>query len=282
MNCQLVDLHTHSTCSDGALNPTDLLLRAAGAGVEHFAITDHDTIAGLEEGAQAAKANGVSFYSGVELSCVWQGVTIHILCYGFDVKCSHMAELCQHQEAMRLQRASIIAEKLERKFSMSGLLELAMFKSEGGAPGRPHFASAMVDSGLVDSTATAFKKYLGNGKVGDVKALWPNLEELMLQVGHPGWITSLAHPRKYDMTVSKLKRLLLDFTKSGGKGLEVSTSGQKQGEIGLLSDICRQFGLCASEGSDFHAPGMPWSEVGKHSGLPRNIPSVLSLLEPVN
>ncbi len=280
MSNQTVDLHMHSTCSDGSLSPSELVRRAVNCGVRSMALTDHDTIDGLAEAAEEARKLEVAFYSGVELSCSWQGMNIHVLCYGFEIESAEMMALCEAQKARRIERAGMIADRLEKKFNLPDLLIQAKNQSEFGVPGRPHFASAMVELGYVESHAEAFRKYLGSGKPGDVKAVWPTLEELMESLAGRPWFASLAHPRKYKMTVSKLKRFLDDFVALGGQAMEVSTSAQKQGEIGLLTDICRQYGLLASEGSDFHMPGYPWCELGKHTGLPQNLTPLIQRLLP--
>jgi len=164
---------------------------------------------------------------------------------------------------------------------MSNVLTVARQHSGNDEPGRPHFASAMVELGYVKSPSHAFNKYLGNGKLGDVKSLWPSLSTVVQWVLQSGGVAVIAHPRKYRMTMSKLRRLITDFIAVGGQGIEVCTSGQKQGEIGLLADLCGQYSLMASQGSDFHFPGTSWCELGRNLSIPRGVPLVLDHISPI-
>lgn len=270
-----IDLHCHSQCSDGSLSPTDLVARAADKGVELLALTDHDTIGGLIEAFQAAETQNIKMVTGVELSCVWSNYTIHVLGLNFSWKSPVMLEAEKQQTESRIERARIIAEKLQKK-GFPDLFQLACDKSDTGIPGRPHFASVMLELGLVSTMGEAFKKYLGSGKVGDVKGFWPNLATVTEWIKNSGGTAVIAHPRKYDMTLTKLRNMLADFKEAGGEGLEVVTSGQKQGEIGLLSDVCQRMSLKGSVGSDFHSPNYAWAELGRVPKLPESVEPVWS------
>ncbi|PID41564.1 MAG: phosphatase [Proteobacteria bacterium] len=270
-----IDFHSHSTCSDGSLDPESLVTRAFQKGVTHFALTDHDTVSGVAQAASVARRYDIKFYSGIELSCVWEGMTVHIVGLGFDLFSDVMVNACESQQKVRIERAEIIGERLHRKYKMSGVLELACEKSGNHAPGRPHFAASMVELGYVSDHSQAFRKYLGSGKPGDVRSLWPDLQTVVRWVVEAGGVAVIAHPRKYKITMSKLRRLVVDFTDAGGRGIEVVTSGQKQGETGLLSDLCRQYELLASQGSDFHHPGANWCELGQNLSIPSGVPLVV-------
>ena len=270
MNHSPIDLHCHSLASDGTLSPAELVKRAAGNGVRVLALTDHDTVAGQQEAMVSAKEESVFLVPGIELSCVWGNFTIHVLAYNYDLNSGLMQEIEAKQLASRQERAVLIGEKLAKK-GFPGLLEAAQSLSDSGIPGRPHFAQAMIDSGYVSDHGEAFKKYLGAGKVGDVKSLWPELSEMVGSIVAAGAMAVVAHPRKYNMTLTKLRSMLVEFKAQGGEGIEVVTSGQKQGEIGMLSDLCQRMELKGSVGSDFHSPKYRWAELGRIPSLPKSV-----------
>ncbi|QSP93479.1 PHP domain-containing protein [Marinobacter salinisoli] len=268
-----IDLHCHSTASDGALHPADLVERAAGRGVTHLALTDHDTIDGLEEAQAAASRLGVRLVPGVELSCIWKSRTIHIVGLDFDPSNELFLKAMETQKSNRWARARQIADRLS-KLGVTDLLGCATEFSAGDVPGRPHFAQALVAAGVVSNQAQAFKRHLGAGKPGDVKAFWPELEEVVSWISAAGGIAVLAHPRKYQMTATKLRQLTGDFRRAGGRALEVSTSGQSSGDLGFLAELCRREGMLASQGSDFHFPGAPWCELGRIMKMPDGLEPV--------
>jgi hypothetical protein len=276
---QKIDLHSHSNCSDGALSPVDLVRRALDKGVQALALTDHDTTVGLAEATIEATQAGLTLVPGIELSCQWGGATVHVLGLGIDAKSPVMVSAVAHQNSVRAGRAEIIAEKLAKKHNMPGLLEGIDEFSGQAIPARPHFAKKMVAMGYVDSVREAFNGYLGAGKTGDVKAGWPEVSELCEWINGSGGVAVIAHPRKYNFTLTKLRRLFDEFKSVGGRGIEVSVGGQKQGETGLLADLCRRYGFLASAGSDFHSPGLPWCELGNFPRLPDNMQTVASCLE---
>ncbi|SHK41124.1 hypothetical protein SAMN05216369_1911 [Marinobacter antarcticus] len=268
-----IDLHCHSTASDGALTPTELVTRAAEQKVTHLALTDHDTVKGLAEAQAAAKTNDVVLISGIELSCLWRSHTIHIVGLDFDIDNADFREALERQNRNRWARAAMIAERLS-KLAIPDLLERATTEAGGGVPGRPHFARVMVESGIVKNAAQAFKRYLGAGKTGDVKAYWPELQEVVQWINSAGGLAVLAHPRKYQLTATKLRELTADFRRADGQAIEVSTSGQSSGDLGFLTELCVREKLLASQGSDFHFPGAPWCELGRIMKMPDGLEPV--------
>jgi len=268
-----IDLHCHSTASDGALSPEALVARAAERGVTHLALTDHDTIGGLEAARGAAADKGLNLINGIELSCVWRSLTIHVVGLDFDHQDEAFLALLHQQNDNRWQRARLIADKLSR-LKVDDLLGKATEQSGGDVPGRPHFARVLVDEGVVPRMEHAFKRYLGTGKPGDVKACWPELEEVVQWIEAAGGISVLAHPRKYRMTATKLRQLTADFMAAGGRGIEVSVSGQSSGDLGFVAELARRNGLLASQGSDFHFPGAAWCELGQIMKMPEGLEPV--------
>lgn len=268
-----IDLHCHSTASDGALTPTELLARAAERKVTHLALTDHDTVSGLAEAKTAADAHGVVLIPGIELSCLWRSRTIHIVGLDFDAEDQVFSAALAQQHKNRWARAAMITERLD-KLAIPDLLERATTEAGGDVPGRPHFARVLVEEGVVKNPAQAFKRYLGAGKAGDVKAFWPELAEVVQWINSAGGVAVLAHPRKYQLTATKLRELTADFRRAGGRAIEVSTSGQSSGDLGFLSELCTREKLLASQGSDFHFPGAPWCELGRIMKMPDGLEPV--------
>lgn len=269
-----IDLHCHSTASDGALTPSLLMARACARGVEVLALTDHDTLDGLDEARTAGEALGVALVNGVELSCTYGGATIHVLGYGFRRDAPALVEALAALRAGRWARAELIAERLAAK-GMPGALEGARAIQQAAgdsdnAPARPHFADFLVREGHVRDRAEAFRKWLGAGKLGDIRQHWPTLEDTVATLREAGAWISLAHPYHYDFTRSKRRRLVEAFCRAGGHALEVVNGFQPAEQVGTLAILAREFGLMASAGSDFHAPG-DWSELGSYRPLPDDL-----------
>ena len=267
------DLHCHSTASDGSLSPAEVVYRAAERGVGTLALTDHDTLAGLDEAAKAAASVGVTLITGVELSCQWKQHTLHIVALNFDRHDPAFVEALDLQSAARSHRAVLIDEQLQKK-GCPPVLEAARQMASDGVPGRPHFAAALVEAGVVRNEQQAFKRWLGTGKVGDIPACWPTMEQVLGYIRQAGGSAVLAHPRKYRMSATRLRSLVTDFATAGGVALEVLTGGQSASDTDFLISLCIKYHLRASTGSDFHRPGQPWNELGSLKALPAEVTPV--------
>ncbi|QGZ31630.1 PHP domain-containing protein [Stutzerimonas stutzeri] len=270
----IVDLHCHSTASDGVLAPAALVQRAHARGIELLSLTDHDTLEGLDAARATADSLGVRLINGIELSCVWNGATVHVLGYAFRRDAEALNKAIEALHEGRWRRAELIAQRLDAK-GMPGSLEGARAVQQelgdsGNAPARPHFAEYLVRAGHVRDRAEAFRKWLGSGKLGDVKQHWPSLEQTVTTLREAGAWISLAHPWQYEFTRSKRRRLVIEFAHAGGHALEVVNGMQPLEQVGGLSILAREFGLMASVGSDFHAPG-DWSELGMYRTLPDDL-----------
>ncbi|MCJ8169060.1 PHP domain-containing protein [Atopomonas sediminilitoris] len=270
----LADLHCHSTASDGALTPQALVARAVERGVSLLALTDHDTLDGLPAARTACAEHDLAWVSGVELSCNWNGVTVHVLGYDFALDAAPLTRLLDELREGRWQRAEEIARRLERKGmpdAFAGAQAIQQRQGESrNAPARPHFADFLVQQGYVRDRSEAFRKWLGAGKIGDVKQHWPSLEQGVATLREAKAWVSLAHPMHYELTRSKRYKLISAFVEAGGQALEVVNGRQEDTQIGQLAIQCREFGLLASAGSDFHAP-CPWSELGVMKPLPQDL-----------
>ena len=261
------DLHSHSTVSDGHLTPTELLARAAEQGVDVLALTDHDTCAGIEEARLAAQKASIQLIAGIEFSAQWGGRGIHILGLNVDVRSSVLQRAVAEQQEVRVVRGARIDERLAR-LGIEGALVGAQALAGASVLGRPHFAQFLIDKGRVKTVKEAFKKYLGAGKPGDVKNLWPELETVVAWIVAAGGVAVIAHPHKYKMTRTKLCALVDDFVAVGGQAIEVTSGMMPPGTVDMLARIARERGLYASCGSDFHFPQARWQELGKFTRMP--------------
>ncbi len=268
----VIDLHCHSLKSDGKLSPTDLVDRAHEMGVNVLALTDHDTLNGLSEAKQQAQKHNIKIINGIEFSCVWNGMGIHIVGLGFDHEHPVMVDAVALQETRRQERAVTIAARLEKK-GAAGIWEKTLEISNGAQIGRPHFAQALIELGKVSNMGQAFKKYLGAGKPGDVKAQWPQLNEVVEWIVQSGGTAVIAHPDSYKLTRTKLKLLIEAFMAAGGTAMEATTATMESSYRTRMNELCIEYGLMASQGSDFHGP-TPWCELGRFNPLPETVKPV--------
>lgn len=272
----LYDLHCHSTESDGHLTPTEVVNRAFEKGVDVLALTDHDTVSGFAEAQLAAKICGLRLLSGVEFSSQWGGRGIHIVGLNLDVESESLVEAVALQSAAREERGIRIAEKLH-KLGFEGALLGAQKIATGAVLGRPHFAQFLVEQGRVKNINEAFRKYLGAGKPGDVKNLWPEIAVVVGWIVAAGGVAVLAHPSKYKMTRTKLRALVADFARCGGQAIEVASGLMPAIEVNSLAAVATDFDLAASCGSDFHFPGQKWQELGQFARVPESCRPVWEL-----
>ena len=274
---ELYDLHSHSTASDGALSPTELVQRAHQHGVTSLALTDHDTTAGLPEAQLCAAATGIKLIAGIELSTNWQDKCFHIVGLGIDPTYASLAEATHLLQSTRLERAEKIALKLEKK-RIPGALEAVKNAAGDGMVTRTHFADFLLSQNHVSSQQEAFDRYLAKGKFAYVSTSWAQLELAVNWITGSGGVAVLAHPLRYKLTANWMKRLLTAFKDAGGQGIEVITARNNADEIRLVADYAARFELAGSVGSDFHNAANQWVELGRLAPLPKNIKPVWELL----
>lgn len=272
------DYHCHTTASDGALSPTELVHLAATHGVQSLAITDHDTVAGIEEAKSAAQAKGVELINGIELSVLWERTELHMVGLGMDIAAPEFARLVMSQQDARRQRAIKMGQKLERVTGLKNIYEAVCDIAGSTAPCRPHFAQWLVQNKQVRDTEHAFNRFLKVGRSAYVSTPWATLEDATKIVNESGGVAILAHPTRYRFTRMKLRRLLSEFCTYGGKGLEVALPRLTPAQSELLYDCLSEFPLVASGGSDFHSPQQQWLTLGKIPALKTGVPFVRSLL----
>jgi predicted metal-dependent phosphoesterase TrpH len=278
---EIYDLHCHSTASDGALSPTDLIRRAHEQGVTTLALTDHDTTAGLTEARIAATASGIRLIPGIELSTTWQDKCFHIVGLGIDPAYDPLVQATQNLQTVRLERAEKIAHKLEKK-RIPGALEAVKQAAGDSMITRTHFADFLLSQHHVSTQQEAFDRYLARGKPAYVSTTWAELEQAIGWITGSGGVAVLAHPLRYKLTANWMKRLLTAFKEAGGQAVEVITSRINADEIKLVADYAARFELAGSIGSDFHNPENQWIELGRLAPLPPQIKPVWELLEVQN
>jgi predicted metal-dependent phosphoesterase TrpH len=270
---QRVDLHSHTNASDGNLSPEQLCRRAVELRIDMLAITDHDTAEGfraarafLDESRLADNPLPLQLIPAAEFSCVWNNLNIHVVALGLDIDHPAARTAFDFLQSAREQRAVMIDAKLD-KLRMPGTYAGAKALAGEAQLGRPHFARFMVASGYVSSVDVAFDRFLGAGKVGDIKVVWPSMAQVVEWINAAGGVAVLAHPLKYRLTGARLRLLIADFKAAGGTAIEVVT-GRQQQDWSFLAQLCRQHELEASQGSDFHGLGLGWGDLGQISPMP--------------
>jgi hypothetical protein len=264
------DLHSHSTVSDGSLSPEHLVARAIDQGVDVLALTDHDGTEGITAAQAAAQGTKLSLVTGVEISVTWGSSTIHILGLKVDHKNAALQKGLEKIRDYRKERAVKIAERLE-KSGISGAYEGASQYASPVMLGRVHFAKFLVDKGHAKNINDVFKRYLVRNKPGYVSGEWATLAQAVNWINGAGGQAVIAHPARYKMTATKLRRLITEFKELGGVGLEVVSGRQHPEEIKILAKLANDFNLLASCGSDFHSPDNTWVELGRLPELPSSV-----------
>ena len=268
-----IDLHTHSSCSDGSLAPGELVERAAAAGVRLLALTDHDTLAGLAEARAAAERLDIRLVPGVEISASWRHQSIHVLGLWIDPAEGRLGRALEEQAERRRARMRRMCDALS-KSRLPGDELLAAVEAHPGIPTRSHLAAALTQQGHVRRPQDAFRKYLGRGKPAHIAADWPALGEVVGWVRAAGGVACLAHPARYLLSSGGRKRLAADFAAAGGAALEVVSGGNGAQNAAACAALALAFGLRGSVGSDFHGPQLPWNPLGRLAKLPHGIDPV--------
>ena len=270
MKVMKVDFHCHTRASDGALTPEQLIDRACDYKVTSMAITDHDTTAGYQQVKEYATERGIQLYSGAEISCHWQGHTIHLVALDFDVDNQGLQNGLASIRGLRWERAQQILTKLSNRpnFQNHDLEQLLHQQVGEGVVGRGHFAQMLIELEYVKNTQQAFDKYLKQGRVAYVPSEWPELPEVVKLINQAGGVAVIAHPSVYKFTNRKLNKMIEDFKNAGGQGIEVVNAPQTTSESLGMAERANRYELFASMGSDFHRPEHSWRGLGWLAELP--------------
>ncbi|MDD1621207.1 MAG: PHP domain-containing protein [Methylococcaceae bacterium] len=273
---EIYDLHCHSTASDGALSPSELVQRAHEQGVTVLALTDHDTVSGLEEARHAASIVGLRLIDGIELSASYQNQCLHIVGLNIDPRHPALVNGIARQQTIRAERAKKIADKLEKK-RIPGAYQAVSLAAGNGEITRSHFADFLLANRYVTTQQEAFDRYLSKGKPGYVPTIWAGLEETIAWIKEAGGIAVMAHPMRYKLTAKFMNRALAAFKQAGGQGIEVVTGRASDDEIRFSRQYSVKHQLYASVGSDFHNPENQWLELGRLAELPNDLSPVWEL-----
>lgn len=251
----MIDLHCHSTISDGKLSPQQVVQLAAQNGCTMLALTDHDHTGGLAEARDEAAVHGIQFINGVEISVSWRYRTIHIVGLNFDDENDILQTLLARVRQGRIARLQAIADKLTKQ-GIQGAFEGAMaLASNHEMVSRTHLADFLIQQGYVRNKQQAFKKYLGEGKSASVRHEWANLSETIEAIHHAGGIAVIAHPMRYDLSATARRALFSEFAQLGGQAMEVHSGNSNLAERQSYTMLANRHQLWASVGSDFHRQG---------------------------
>jgi hypothetical protein len=263
----LIDLHCHSTVSDGVLTPTEVVNHAAENGIRVLALTDHDDVAGLAPARAVAESLGMKFINGVEISVTWRRRTLHIVGLRINPEYPPLLEGLALIRAGRHTRAAGMAQSLE-KIGIHGALEGAYAFSKGGIISRTHFARFLMEKGYAKDTKVVFKHYLVKGKPGYFEHEWASLEEALSWIVGSGGTAVIAHPGRYDLGRVTMLELMHEFRALGGQAIEVVTGSHSVDQYQEFAKVAKSFDLAASMGSDYHGKGQTYIEMGRLPSLP--------------
>ncbi len=258
----MIDLHTHTTASDGTLSPGALIDLAAAKGLRAVAITDHDTVAGIPAALKRGKQHGVVVIPGMELGVRWDGHgQMHILGYHIDYQHAYLLERLAWLRARRRERAEQIVKRLRAlglKVTLDRVLELA----GNGAVGRPHVARVLLEAGHVKSISEAFERYLSPGAPGFLEKIQFTSHEAIELICSSGGVAVLAHPATLKLSPQGLQACVEELIGEGLLGIEVYWSKHHSAETSQYKELTARYGLIVTGGSDFHGENKPTIELG--------------------
>ena len=246
-----IDLHTHSYYSDGVLSPKEIVEKAVNAKCEFLSLTDHDSIAGLSEASKYSKCFNLGFINGVEVSAKFNSQSIHIVGLGINPDERTLKEGLKKNNKYRIDRARKISEGLfevgiERAYEKARAISKTKYIT------RTHFAQMLIQEKICSNMSSVFKRYMTGKKPGSVKVEWASSEEVINWIHKAGGIAILAHPLRYKMTLTKLKKLVNSLKTLGLDGIEIVNSFSKFEDIKIAKLIADENELLYSSGSDYH------------------------------
>ena len=251
----MIDLHSHSTASDGNLTPTDLIRKAKERGVTVLALTDHDTTAGLAEASTAALSEGITFVPGIELNITWPKGEFHLLGLGLTHTHENLQSIITELKEQRANRNKNIIQKLKQDgfpISQEGL----QTEFPNSTLGRPHIAAYLVKIGVCKTVQQAFDQYLGKGRPYYIHRAGADLQQSIQAIKASGGIPVLAHPLSLYVSWGKIEPVLRGLRDVGVEGLEAYHPGARRPEGLRLEEMGRRLGFFITGGSDFHGEGI--------------------------
>lgn len=262
-----IDLHTHTTASDGTDTPSLLVQNALQANLSAIAITDHDTVSGVEEGLHAAKQTSLTVIPGIELSCQYKGKEIHMLGYFIDIYNENFLKKLEQLKQAREFRNEEMRKKLEDN-GMPLTMEQIQGKNPNTVVTRAHFARALEEAGYIKTKEEAFQKYIGNGCPCYVLKPEFSATDAIRLIQEAGGVASLAHPLLYKLSYKELEVLLSHLKECGLVGVEVYHSSHNISNSAKLRELIRPYDLLPTGGSDYHGANKQNVHLGTgHGGL---------------
>lgn len=256
----MIDLHLHTTASDGRSSPAALVQEAAAAGVRTMGVTDHDTLAGVPDVLAAARDRGVDVVAGIEITAVHDSRDVHVLGYFLDPAHAELEEFLTRMRGERRRRAAEIVAILERLGAPIDLSAIEAERGRGGKSlGRPLIAAALVAAGHVESIADAFERYLGDGRPAFVPRAGAVPAQVVEIIARAGGLSSLAHPGKLG-----LDPLVEGLAAAGLDAIEVYHPDHDEAAVDRYRRLADRYSLLVTGGSDYHGPGS-----GREGGLGR-------------
>ncbi|NYT24286.1 PHP domain-containing protein [Alcaligenaceae bacterium] len=266
-----VDLHSHSTMSDGVLTPEDVARRAHANGVRLWALTDHDILDGVPAARAQARALGMGFVAGVEISVTWSGHTVHIVGLNVDDGHAGLNEGLRAVRSGRTERAREIGRRLDAMGVNNSYEGALVYVSNPALISRTHFARYLVDQGYCKNVQAVFSRYLGENSPAYVPMQWSSLAQAVGWIHEAGGRAVIAHPGRYDYTPLQFDALFEQFRDLGGEGIEVITGSHTPDQYRQYADVARRYGFLASCGSDFHSPKEARLDLGRLPSLPDDL-----------
>ena len=278
----MIDLHLHTTASDGRLSPAELVARAAAAGLTTISVTDHDTVAAIAEVTTVAKGVNIRVVTGIEITAVDDGRDVHMLGYFFDPTSAPLAGVLEQQRALRVARVREIGARLAALGMVVDVesVLLAAAVRPGSSVGRPQVARELMRAGYVASVQDAFDKWLATGRPAFIPRTGPSPAAIVDTIHDAGGVASMAHPG-----VTKRDELIAPLAGSGMDAIEVYHSDHSPEDQHHYQVMAHRYGLLISGGSDFHGddldvPGLPAVALAKAGRAKRGILGVVALPAP--
>jgi predicted metal-dependent phosphoesterase TrpH len=257
MSENIIDLHSHTVFSDGSATPFELIALAHSQGARAIAITDHDTVAGLDAGRQAAEHFGIEFVDGIEISADYSPGTMHILGYYIDDKATMLLATLAELRSAREKRNPEIAARLQAlglDISYKEVERLAGNK----VVGRPHFARLMVERGYAESIQDAFNRFLAKGAAAYVEKARLSPKDSIALIHRAGGVAVLAHPYQLKLaSIEEMEKLIIELARMGLDGIEAIYSRHSDEERSVYAELAKRHGLLVTGGSDYHGTYKP-------------------------
>jgi predicted metal-dependent phosphoesterase TrpH len=276
-----VDLHLHTTASDGVMTPAEIVNYAKNRGLEAIAVTDHDTVDGLEEALLEGQRIGLEVIPGIEISAEHSPGSMHLLGFFVDIHHPILKERLEYLQRARAERNPRMVEKLN-KLGIDITFDEVLKASGGGQVGRPHFAQVLLEKGYVRSFQEAFDRFLKKGAAAYVEKMRFSPEESIHFISEAGGVAVLAHPNTLQLNgYSKLEDLILRLVKGGLRGIEVYYPEHSALEVAQYKTLAERHGLLVTGGTDYHGIEKNGLDIGVGRGEMRLPYSIVENLKAI-